>query len=467
MVFSSSTFLFLFLPIFLILYYAVPFKVKNIVLCIFSLIFYAWGEPVYIVLMVFSSIVDFCNGLCMEKFRNHKGIFLVISIIVNLSMLGFFKYSNLLVTTFDQITGLNVKAPGVALPIGISFYTFQTMSYSIDVYRGKVKTEHHFLDFMAYVSMFPQLIAGPIVRYSLVNEELHNRVIDFDSYTKGMMRFLTGLFKKVIVANSVGAVFNQISASDIGTQSGLTLWIGILAFSLQIYFDFSGYSDMAIGIGRMIGFTFPENFNYPYIALSVSDFWRRWHMSLTTWFRDYVYFPLGGSHKGLKRNILNICIVWALTGIWHGAAWNFMLWGLYFALILMLEKFVLNKVLEKIPKVIRHIYVWIIAMIGWCIFSFEKLTEIGSYVGGMFNFGHFVDDKSLFMFSQYKVILIGAIVLSTPIAPFVKKKVEATNNKTVVNVFEGIVAVGYVLLLILSIAMIISDTYNPFLYFRF
>lgn len=471
MVFSSSTFMFLFLPIFFILYYAVPFKAKNIVLCIFSLIFYAWGEPVYIVLMIFSSVVDFCNGICMEKFKKHKIIFMVISVVINLSLLGFFKYSTLLVNTVNDIFGMSINAPELALPIGISFYTFQTMSYSIDVYRGQVKTEHNFLDFMAYVSMFPQLIAGPIVRYSTVNEELHSRIINFDSFADGMFRFLIGLFKKVLVANSVGQLFAGVQASGIEGQSALTLWVAILAFSLQIYFDFSGYSDMAVGIGRMIGFTFPENFNYPYIADSVSEFWRRWHMSLTTWFRDYVYIPLGGSRKGVQRTIINILVVWTLTGIWHGAEWNFMLWGIYFGVLLVMEKFVLKGIMEKLPAALKHIYVCVIVMIGWVIFSFENIPDIGMFIKGMFDFGNLVDDKALYLLGQYKVVLLVAVLFSMPVVPFIKKKLavlkNGTGNKLLLNGIYTVVTVGFIALLVLSVAMIISESYNPFLYFRF
>ncbi|MBE5958129.1 MAG: MBOAT family protein [Lachnospiraceae bacterium] len=463
MVFSSSTFMFMFLPIFFLIYYIVPFKAKNIVLCIFSLVFYAWGEPIYIGLMVFSSIVDYMNGICIEKFPKKKIIFLIISVCVNLSMLGFFKYSTLLVTTFNEITGLSVIVPKLALPIGISFYTFQTMSYSIDVYRGKVKTEHNFLDFMTYVSMFPQLIAGPIVRYSIVGEELHKRNIDLKSFDNGMQRFLRGLFKKVLIANSVGAVFTDIQNSGIAGQSALTLWLGILAFSLQIYFDFSGYSDMAIGIGRMIGFTFPENFNYPYIAKSVSEFWRRWHMSLTTWFKDYVYIPLGGSRCSVPRNIINIFVVWALTGFWHGAQWNFMLWGIYFGIILIIEKFVLKNALEKLPSVVAHIYVCFFAMVGWIIFSFDKLSDIAIYVKGMFNYSNMADSKGVFILTQHVWIYLLAMVLSTPAVSFVTGKLKEKNEKAVG--FVG--AIVYLLLFVLSVAMIISESYNPFLYFRF
>lgn len=468
MVFSSSTFMFLFLPAFFMLYYLVPFKAKNIVLCIFSLIFYAWGEPVYIGLMIFSSVVDFCNGLCMEKFKKYKMIFLIISIVINLSLLGFFKYSAMIVNSINEVFGMTIKVPNLALPIGISFYTFQTMSYSIDVYRGEVKAEHHFLDFMAYVSMFPQLIAGPIVRYSTVNEELHNRVINFETFSNGMYRFLIGLFKKVMIANSVGALFTSVSASNVENQSALTLWVAILAFSLQIYFDFSGYTDMAIGIGRMLGFTFPENFKYPYQAETISEFWRRWHMSLTTWFRDYVYIPLGGSRRGAIRTIINIVVVWALTGIWHGAEWNFMLWGVYFGILLIIEKFILKDLLTKTPAVIKHIYVCVLVMIGWVIFSFEKLSDIAAYIKGMFHFENFIDNKALFLIGEYKVILILAMLFSVPVIPFIKRKIaENIKNRVLLNAIYIFITIVFIVLLILSIAMIISESYNPFLYFRF
>ena len=468
MVFSSATFMFLFLPIFFILYYLAPFKAKNVVLCIFSLIFYAWGEPIYIVLMIFSSVVDYCNGRCMEKFYRHRKVFLCISILVNLSLLGFFKYSTLLVNTIDHIFGLSFAAPNPALPIGISFYTFQTMSYSIDVYRKEVETEHNFLDFMAYVSMFPQLIAGPIVRYKTVNRELHQRTINLDGFGQGAYRFLRGLFKKVIIANSVGAIFTDVSALQLKSQSALTLWIAILAFSLQIYFDFSGYTDMAIGIGKMIGFTFPENFNYPYFADTVSDFWRRWHMSLTTWFRDYVYIPLGGSRKGTPRTIINIFIVWALTGIWHGAEWNFMLWGIYFGILLLLEKFVIGKFLQKLPSFLRHIYVCVLAMIGWVIFSFEKVSDIFTYIRGMFHFGNFADDRAMFLLHEYKRILLIAAVFAMPVIPWAKKQIKKrVKNSIALNVIYAVTTLIMLGLFVLSVAMIISESYNPFLYFRF
>ena len=337
MVFSSIPFIFFFLPIFFISYFLTPNKFKNYILLLFSLIFYAWGEPIYIFLMIFSTLVDFLNGRLLKKNNNKRTRkrYLIIAILINLSLLATFKYANLLVNTINSLFKLNLNPLNLSLPIGISFYTFQTMSYSIDVYRKKIEPETNYFRYLTYVSMFPQLIAGPIVRYETINKELHERKISFSNVALGFFRFLTGLFKKVLLANSIGYVNSMIMEQSIGSFSTLTLWFGLIAFALQIYFDFSGYSDMAIGLGKMLGFSFSENFNYPYISKSITEFWRRWHISLSTWFRDYVYIPLGGNRKGLKRQIINLLIVWTLTGLWHGASWNFLLWGLYYGIILI------------------------------------------------------------------------------------------------------------------------------------
>ena len=342
MVFSSIPFIFFFLPVFLILYYLVPYKVKNILLLIFSLIFYAWGEPIYILLMIFSSVVDYTNGRMIEKYaqnnQKRKNLFLIISIIVNLSLLGFFKYADFLIGSINSLLNINIPLLELGLPIGISFFTFQTMSYSIDVYRGDVKAEHNFLDFMAYVSMFPQLIAGPIVRYEEVSKELKNRSITAQGFADGMIRFLQGLFKKVLIANNIGYLFVIASSMPNNEMSVVMSWLGILAYTFQIYFDFSGYSDMAIGMGKMLGFTYPENFNHPYISKSITEFWRRWHISLSSFFKDYVYIPLGGSRVKKIINVRNILIVWMLTGLWHGANWNFVLWGVLIFLFQVLHQ---------------------------------------------------------------------------------------------------------------------------------
>ena len=470
MIFSSIPFLFFFFPLFLILYYLAPFKIKNIILLIFSLIFYAWGEPIYIGLMIFSSIVDYINGRMIEKYYDNKvkkRIFMIGSVIINISLLGFFKYSDFLIENINNIFKLSIPLLELGLPIGISFFTFQTMSYSIDVYRGEVKAERNFLSFMTYVSMFPQLVAGPIVRYETVSEELHKREITFEKFSSGFVRFLQGLFKKVLIANNVGYVWSLVSG-DVSDISLMTAWLGIIMFGFQIYFDFSGYSDMAIGMGKMLGFTYPENFNYPYISKSITEFWRRWHISLSSWFKDYVYIPLGGSKCGKILNIRNILIVWMLTGIWHGAAWNFVLWGLYFGVILLIEKFVLKKFLEKLPNVLKHIYALFFIIVGWLIFAFDDVSLLGQYAIKMFANGTFIDAQFMQYFTDYFVYIVVATILSMPIYPYLKEKFTQNSPSPMGKSFVQIlIYLGYIALFIVVISMLVSDTYNPFLYFRF
>lgn len=457
MVFSSIPFLFFFLPIFLILYFIVPFKLKNLILLIFSLIFYAWGEPVYIVLMIFSSIVDYSNGRLIEKYPNKKKIFMIFSVVINLSLLGFFKYSNFLITNINNLFNINIKLLNLSLPIGISFFTFQTMSYSIDVYRKTVKAEKNFLNFMTYVSMFPQLIAGPIVRYEDVANELSKRTINWEGFKQGVVRFLQGLFKKVLIANNVGFLFTTISNMPFNEISVLTAWLAIIAFSLQIYFDFSGYSDMAIGIGKMLGFNYPENFNYPFISKSITEFWRRWHMSLSVWFKDYVYIPLGGNRKHQFRNIL---IVWTLTGLWHGASWNFIFWGLYFGILLILEKYVFKKYLDIIPNIFKHLITIFLVLISFYIFAFDNTLTLVSFGKILFGFSgnRFIDNNFIFYLTNYLIIIIIACIFATPIYKKIKERVKN---------FGLIISIIYIVLFILTIAYLVSDTYNPFLYFRF
>ena len=464
MVFSSIPFLFFFFPIFLLLYYISPFKIKNLILLIFSLIFYAWGEPVYIVLMIFSSVVDYTNGRLIEKYRDNKVLkrtFMICSVVINLALLGFFKYSDFLIENINNLFNLSIPLLELGLPIGISFYTFQTMSYSIDVYRGDVKAEHNFLNFMTYVSMFPQLIAGPIVRYQTVSEELSKREITFSKFTSGFVRFLQGLFKKVLIANNVGYVWSVISG-DASEISLLTAWLGLFMFAFQIYFDFSGYSDMAIGMGKMLGFTYLENFNYPYISKSITEFWRRWHISLSTWFKDYVYIPLGGSRCKKIINIRNILIVWMLTGIWHGAAWNFLLWGLYFGILLILEKFVLKRFLEKLPSFLKHVYAIFFILVGWLIFAFDDMSLLKEYALKLFANPFIIDAQFMQYFTNYFVIIVVAIIFSMPIYPYVKEKFKFNNV-----IIQILIFAIYIILFMVVTAMLVSDTYNPFLYFRF
>ena len=461
MVFSSIPFLFYFLPLFLIIYFLVPNKVKNLVLLIFSLIFYGWGEPIYISLLIISSIIDYINGLMIEKYkgkRNKQRIFLVISVVMNVSLLGIFKYADLFIGTFNNITGFDVALTNLALPIGISFFTFQTMSYSIDVFLGNVETEHNFLNYMTYVSMFPQLIAGPIVRYADVSKELKTRKTSRDKFVVGFIRFGMGLFKKVLIANQIGTLWDS-SLANVSELSVLGAWLGIIGFALQIYFDFSGYSDMAIGMGQMMGFKYPENFNYPYIATSVTDFWRRWHMTLSEWFKLYVYIPLGGNRCSKSRNIINLLIVWTLTGFWHGASWNYMLWGFYFAVLLVLEKYVFADVIKKIPSVIMHVVTIVIILISWVLFAVEDFSDMVLYLKHMFNPAYgFINDAFMYNLNNYMFILLVGIVLSTPVYQLFRNKVKSF------RIIKGLAFAG---LFIITISFMVRNTYNPFLYFRF
>lgn len=458
MVFSSLTFLFVFLPIFLIIYYISPEKIKNFILLIFSLLFYSWGEPVYIFLLIFSSLLNYIAGIIIDKNKNDKfkkKMILILCIIINLGTLCFFKYTNFIIDNLNLLN-LNIKSLNILLPLGISFFTFQTMSYSIDVYCERVKVSHNFLNFLTYVSMFPQLIAGPIVRYQDVINELEDRNINFKYFSSGFFIFLNGLFKKVLIANNVGYLFSIIT-SDITNISLLTAWLGIIAFSLQIYFDFSGYSTMAIGMGKMLGFNYPNNFNYPYIADSITDFWHRWHITLSSWFKDYVYIPLGGNRCSKAKNIRNILIVWMLTGLWHGASWNYILWGLYFGIILIIEKNLFKSVLKKIHPILKHIYAIILILIGWLIFSFEDINLLFKYFLKMFNNKIIIDNEFIFYLKNYFIFIVSGIIFSIPIIKVFKL------NKFI----KVLVAIIYILLFILTIALLVGDSYNPFLYFRF
>lgn len=463
MIFSSIPFLFLFFPLFILLYFTLPFKYKNHILLLFSLIFYAWGEPIYILLMIFSSIVDFINGKNIEKYKDDnkkKKIYLIISIIINISLLGFFKYADFFIKVINNILNLDIPLLNLGLPIGISFFTFQTMSYSIDVYREDVKAEKDFLTFMTYVCMFPQLIAGPIVRYETVSNELHKRDINFKKFADGFTRFLRGLFKKVLIANNIGLLFTLITSSEVNELSIMTGVLAIVSYAFQIYFDFSGYSDMAIGMGNMCGFTFLENFNYPYISKSITEFWRRWHISLSSWFKDYVYIPLGGSRVNILKNIRNILVVWILTGFWHGASWNFIFWGLYYGILLLLEKFVLKKYIDKLPDFVKHIYTIILVFIGWMIFAFDDSKYLFAFIKALTS-NKFVDSAFLYYFKNYFLILVIATVFSLPVYPKVKEKMNNT-------IFTSLLSISiYVILFIITLSYLVSDTYNPFLYFRF
>ena len=458
MVFSSIPFLFYFAVLFFALYYIVPFKLKNYCLLIFSLLFYAWGEPIYVFLMMFTAGVDWLDGLLLEKHPGMKKLYLTIAIVINLGLLCFFKYANFLMGAVGSIFRLSLPVLDVSLPIGISFYTFQSMSYSLDVYRGNAKVEHNYFYYLMYVSMFPQLIAGPIVRYQTIADEIRVRDISKENFVNGFSRFLLGLFKKVLLANALGELFTAVSAESAVPLA--TAWLGLTGFALQIYFDFSGYSDMAIGMGLMMGFHFLENFDHPYISSSVTEFWRRWHMSLSTWFRDYVYIPLGGNRVTVARHIFNLMVVWLLTGFWHGAAYNFILWGIYYGVLLILEKYVYGKALEKAPGIVRHIYTVFAFMMGWALFAFDDMGALGSFLASLFGANGLADGGSLFYFRSYIISIVLGIVCSTPlIGNFLKKE-----HKPAVEV---LIAVITAVLFIASVAALVTDSYNPFLYFRF
>ncbi len=475
MVFSSIPFLFFFFPLFLILYYIVPFKSyhikwKNVILLVFSLFFYAWGEPIYILLMLFSTFLDYNCSRMMNRYQEKKKrkFFLLLSVVINLGLLGFFKYSDFLISIFNNIFHLEIPLLNLGLPIGISFYTFQTMSYTIDVYRRDVMPERNYFTYLTYVSMFPQLIAGPIVRYQTVSEELYKRDITYANFNSGLKRFIQGLFKKVLIANNIGFLWTTISTIPMNELSVMTAWLGILAFAFQIYFDFSAYSDMAIGMGRMLGFHYLENFNYPYVSKSITEFWRRWHISLSTWFRDYVYIPLGGSRVKRIINIRNILIVWLLTGIWHGAAWNFVLWGLYFGILLVIEKFVLKKYMEKWPTWVRHLYACFFILIGWLIFAFDDMSLLTSYAEKMFGIGShgILDSTFVFYLKNYFIIILVAFIFSIPVYPWIKEKL--SHKKVYYSAFGFVlILLVYLLLLLVVISYLVADSYNPFLYFRF
>lgn len=466
MVFSSLLFLFMYLPVVLLIYYAVPFKYRNLFLFFANLVFYGWGEPVYVVLMIFSTIVDYTCGYFIDKYRTkNKKVakaFLITSVVTNLSLLGFFKYAGFLANTLNvAIPILNLPVVKVPLPIGISFYTFQTMSYSIDVYRNDAPVQKNIVTFGTYVSLFPQLIAGPIVRYKDVAYQLDHRKETLNNFTKGVRLFCIGLGKKILLANQMGLMWDSIRATN-EANGWFGSWLGIIAYSFQIYFDFSGYSDMACGLGNMLGFEFLKNFDYPYISKSITEFWRRWHISLGTWFREYVYIPLGGNRKGPYRQILNLLIVWFLTGFWHGAAYNYMLWGLYFGLILIIEKLVLKKWLDKSPAFVQHIYSLILIIFGWVIFFFEDIRELGAFVVNMFSFGGtFIGEKALsIIISNTPLILIAAIA-STPLMITLYRKIE---NKKIRLIIDSLFCM---FILFMCTASLVNQSYNPFIYFRF
>lgn len=468
MVFSSLTFLFSFLPIVLLVYWLAPRRWKNGVLFVVSLAFYAWGEPIYILLMLFSTVVDYTCALGVDRYRadqRQARYFLLASIVINLGLLGFFKYSDWLLASINQLLHVNIPLLNLALPIGISFYTFQTMSYTIDVYRGDAPVQKNIVSLGAYVTLFPQLIAGPIVRYSTVAAQIDQRVETLDMFGQGAQRFVIGLGKKVLLANSIGLLFDQVK--QVGELSLLGAWLGVLAFAFQIYFDFSGYSDMAIGLGSMFGFTFLENFNYPFMAQSITEFWRRWHISLGTWFRDYVYIPLGGSRRGEATTYRNLIAVWLLTGLWHGANWNFIFWGAYFACFLIIEKVGLLRLLQRLPRLLRHGYALLAISFSWVLFAFEDWSQIKQHWRALLGFGGggMATASDFYLLANYGFLLIILAIAATPWPrQVVQKLLGASNRGWLANLLYP---AFMVLILGLTTAYLVDASYNPFLYFRF
>lgn len=463
MVFSSITFLFYFLPIVLIIYYLIPNKYKNIVLLISSFIFYFYGEPKNIYIMILSILATYIFGILIDKYKKTKysKIFLILSIFINIGLLIYFKYADFIIKNINLWLSNKIDLIHVILPIGISFYTFQLISYIVDVYRGEAKVQKNIIKLSTYISLFPQLIAGPIVRYTTIENQLENREYNMKNFSIGVRRFIIGLGKKVMIANVMGNLINIFLVSD--EKSVLFYWLYAIALMIQIYFDFSGYSDMAIGLGKMLGFDFPENFNYPYIATSITDFWRRWHISLSSWFRDYTYIPLGGNRVSKLKWIRNIIIVWMLTGLWHGAEWNFVIWGLYFGVLLIIEKVFLLKWLQKIPKVISRIYTLFIVMISFIIFNGEGISTILENIGGLFKFVSIplITNESMYYLKSYIIVIILGIIGATPIC---KNILTNEKLKKIVNILEPI----YLLLIfIICTSYIVDGSFNPFLYFRF
>lgn len=468
MLFSSIVFLFTFLPAVMILYYLLPVRFRNVILLLASLVFYAWGELVYLFLMLLSILFNYFSGLDIARNLQDKRAAkrsLVFNLIINLAVLGFFKYEGFVLDTLNGILPVHISYHALPLPIGISFYTFQILSYIIDVYRGNVKVQTNLPNFALYVTMFPQLIAGPIVQYADVDEQLASREVSWTKFGEGSMYFIRGLAKKVLLANTSGMIFTEVSGLAKGNIAVVTAWLGAFAYMFQIYFDFSGYSDMAIGLGKMFGFEFNMNFNYPYVSKSITEFWRRWHISLSSWFRDYVYIPLGGNRVSKIKHIRNLLIVWFLTGLWHGAAWNFVAWGLYYGVILIIEKYFLSPVLDRLPDVVRHIYSIVLVVIGWVLFFSSSFGQAADYIRVMFGAGAhgFADRESMYLLTSNLILWLILIFGSTPLVHFRYEHMLRSKkwNTTIIN------SVVYAALFIVCIAYLVTETYNPFLYFRF
>ena len=467
MVFSSLYFLFLYLPVVLFLYYVTPLKWRNLLLLAANLVFYAWGEPVYILIMFLSIGIDYTHGMLVEKCKakgNDKGARWAVasSVIFNLALLFFFKYWDFIAGSLASVGLGFMPQLGLSLPIGISFYTFQTMSYTIDVYRGDAKVQRSIINFGTFVTLFPQLIAGPIIKYKDLGDQIDHRTHSPEQFASGVQVFVVGLAKKVLLANNLGMLWDVYKATPVAELTTAGAWLGVLAFAFQLYFDFSGYSDMAVGLGRMLGFEFMRNFNYPYISKSITEFWRRWHISLGTWFREYLYIPLGGNRVSKPRLLFNLVLVWAATGIWHGASWNYLVWGLYFAALLILEKVVLKDLLAKLPAAVQHLYTLFFVLVSWAIFALEDFGHMGAYLKAMFGMaqGGLSNDNVGYYFSSYLPMLIIGAVASTPLAA---KLWEKLPQRVVKIILPVLLLAG----LILATAYLVDGTYNPFLYFRF
>lgn len=475
MLFSSPIFLFLFLPAVLFIYFLTPKKFKNFTLLVFSLIFYTWGEKELVLLILLSATVDFVSGLIISNGKRTLGLY--ISIVFNVSILLYFKYTNFIsgnliqmLETFNMSPENALNFSNIALPIGISFYTFQTMSYTIDVYRGHVKASTNFIDFATYVTLFPQLIAGPIVRYAIIEKELKSRTVTTSLFYEGVERFIIGLSKKMIIANNCALLADSVFNLPASESSALIAWLGVIAYSFQIYFDFSGYSDMAIGLGKMFGFNFPENFNFPYISKSIREFWRRWHITLSTWFRDYLYISLGGNKKGNWRTYANLIIVFLITGLWHGASWTFVVWGLFHGAFLIIERVLENKNLKLSSSILSHVYVLLILNISWVFFRSDTISDAFNYIVTMFNFSLTTNTAFLnfYLTKELLFVLVAATLLSTPIYTKLKLYIESSNiSLGVKKLFLPLKLIGLFILLFICFTYIATDSYNPFIYFRF
>lgn len=460
--------MYVFLPFVMMIYYATPKRYKNIVLLIEGLIFYAWGEPVYIIVVLLSTIMDYIYGLLMDKHRDNKKmmkLLIIISVVSNVGILAVFKYSSFIVNSVNAVFGTSIPDPKIPLPVGISFHTFQSMSYTIDLFFGNIAAQRNLINFCTYVTLFPQMVAGPIVRYTEVEHEIDKRKVNFTTLDEGIRWFIKGLTKKVLLANNIGAVWNTVSALKVADLTVVQSWFAILCFTFQIYFDFSGYSDMAVGLGKMLGFDFPQNFNYPYLSKSISDFWRRWHITLGMWFKCFVYIPLGGNRCSVAKQIRNLLIVWALTGLWHGASWNFVLWGLYSGIFIILEKFVFKKFLEKIPSAIRINVTFILIVFSWVLFEHDNVADAFTYYGAMFGVGtkSFIDGATLYQMYTNAAIFAACALFSTDLP---KKLYEWARDKFT-KAIHVVTPVAELASVVVCTAFLVDASYNPFLYFRF